>query len=193
MGGEDAEGAARCAAGDARCGDGAPDRAHEDDVHAAACPAEDGPRAGVQPADDGPDDAAAAAVDDDRAAGCHDERAGGAGQDAAGHAEEDGGDVQPEDDEEGVSLHGSWPCDPACAEHVTLPEQYSASGRCALVKHCSFAPPRRRIREQPFSLVVCVRPLPSGAETRTASVDFAYLGALSSAAVFRKPVLTGRH
>merc|ERR1711990_1103465 len=48
---------------------------------------------------DGPDDAAAAGVDDDRAAGC---------QDAAGHAEEDGGDVQPDDDEEGVSAE--WTC-----------------------------------------------------------------------------------
>merc|ERR1712118_4199 len=150
--------------GDARCGDGAPDRAHEDDVHAAACPAEDGPRAGVPAADDGPDDAAVAAVDDDRAAGCHDAGAGGAVQDAAGHAEEDGGDVQPEGDEEGVSLYGSWPCDPACAEHVTLPGQYSASGgvlsEALLIRASATAHSRKT-----FSSVVCVRPLPSIAET----------------------------
>merc|ERR1712118_312781 len=77
---------------------GSPDRAHEADVHAAACPAEDGARAGVLPADDGADDAEAAAGDDDRVAG-------GAVQDAGGHAAEDGGDVRAE---EGVSAE--WTC-----------------------------------------------------------------------------------
>merc|ERR1719335_1480422 len=85
---------------------GSPDRAHEADVHAAACPAEDGARAGVQPADDGAHDAEAAADHDDRVAG-------GAVQDAGGHAEEDAGDVRAE---EGVSAE--WTCTVDCAPRV---------------------------------------------------------------------------
>merc|ERR1712118_315415 len=102
---------------------GSPDRAHEGAVHAAACPAEDGARAGVLAADDGAHDAAAAADDDDRAAGCCHAVAGGAVQDAGGDAEEDAGVVRAE---EGVSVHGSPALRPACAELVTLPGQYSA-------------------------------------------------------------------
>merc|ERR1711907_795995 len=90
-----------------------PDRAHEGPVHAAACPAEDGARAGVLPADDGAHDAAAAADDDDRAAGCCHAVAGGAVQDAGGHAEEDAGDVRAE---EGVSAE--WTCTVDCAPRV---------------------------------------------------------------------------